>query len=128
MNLVVFHGNLGRDPESRVLNSGDTVTSFSLAVKGRRKDDGPMWVRVSVWGKQGDTCKSFLHKGSGVIVYGNLSYDLETGGPRIWESNSGPRSSFDMVASRVEFVGGRVSASEAPVDNPVEEEEDSIPF
>ena len=131
MNLLILHGNLGRDPESRTLPSGDTVASFSLAVKGRNKDDGPLWARVSVWGKQGDTCMKYLRKGSEVIVTGSLSYDLATGGPKLWESNTGEtKSSFEVFAQRVEFAGGKPASGSQDTETRREEvvEDDSIPF
>ncbi len=46
VNKVILIGNLGRDPETRRMNSGDAVVSFSLATteswrdkaSGERKD------------------------------------------------------------------------------------------
>ena len=31
VNKVIIMGNVGQDPESRVMNSGDTVTTVSIA-------------------------------------------------------------------------------------------------
>ena len=43
VNKVILVGNLGRDPESRSLPSGQPVVNFSLATSRRYKDrDGKM--------------------------------------------------------------------------------------
>ena len=38
VNKVIIVGNIGRDPETRVLPSGDALTNISVATSDRYKD------------------------------------------------------------------------------------------
>ena len=107
---VVIVGNLGGDPEMRYTPSGQAVTNFSIATN-RRWSDGQgntqeetVWFRVSVWGKQAETCNQYLSKGRQVLVEGRLRSDPETGGPRIWTDQNGQaRASYELTALEVKF-------------------------
>jgi single-strand DNA-binding protein len=86
MNLGIFSGNLGRDPEMRQTNN-DSVLSFSIGVKtGNRDTDQTMWVDCSMWGKRGQAVQPYLRKGSRVTVSGSLKLDTyqdkATGAPK----------------------------------------------
>ncbi len=73
-NKLIIIGNLGRDPETRMLPSGDNVATFSVATTERSKNgDVTTWFRVSAFGKLADTCQQYLHKGSYVYIEGALS-------------------------------------------------------
>ena len=67
VNKVIVIGNLGANPEVRILpNSGQNVANFSLATTARFKDrNGDQqkrteWHRVVAFGKLADTCQQFL--------------------------------------------------------------------
>ena len=137
-------GNLGSDPEMRYTPSGQAVTNLSVATN-RRWTDGngqqheeTAWFRVSVWGKQAETCNQYLSKGRQVLIEGRLTPDRESGGPRIWtDQNGNARSSYEMTALEVRFLGGRgegnhfdnSSSSGSPREAPeVGITEDEIPF
>ncbi len=78
-NKLVIIGNLGRDPETRLLPSGDNVATFSVATTERGKNgDVTTWFRVSAFGKLADTCQQYLHKGSYVYIEGGLSQNEYT--------------------------------------------------
>ena len=111
---VVIVGNLGRDPEMRYTPSGTAVTNLSVATNQRwtgadgQPQDETTWFRVSVWGKQAETCNQYLSKGRQVLVEGRLTPDRETGGPRIWTDQEGnTRASFEIRAFEVKFIGSR---------------------
>jgi single-strand DNA-binding protein len=115
VNKVILVGNLGRDPEVRYLPSGQSVANFSLATTERFKGrDGQMkdqteWHNIVVYGKQAETCGQYLKKGRQVYVEGRLT-------TRQWEAKdgSGKRSRTEVVALRVQFLGGRGAAAGAP--------------
>ncbi|KAF0106851.1 MAG: single-strand binding protein [Anaerolineaceae bacterium] len=81
LNRVQLIGNLGKDPESRFTPTGKKVAHFSLAVNNRWKSaEGEMkeyteWVNVEAWGRLGEICQQYLHKGSLVYVEGRLKTD-----------------------------------------------------
>ena len=60
VNKVILIGNLGRDPETRYLPSGDAVTNISIATTEKWKDkaSGEMkeateWHRIAFFGRYG---------------------------------------------------------------------------
>jgi single-strand DNA-binding protein len=78
-NKLIIIGNLGRDPETRLLPSGDNVATFSVATTERSKNgDVTTWFRVSAFGKLAETCQQYLHKGSYVYIEGALSQNEYT--------------------------------------------------
>lgn len=136
---LILVGNLGGDPESRFTPSGQQVTNFSMAVNNNWTDQSTgevheetIWFRVSVWGKQAESCNQYLSKGRQVLVEGKLTFDKETGGPRIWQDQNGKsRASFEINAFDVRFLGSASGASSngSSRQQPVEElVEDEIPF
>ena len=83
MQTIILTGNVGKEPEQRSTQSGDSVTSFSLAVRQGFKRDAPtVWFRCSVWGKRGDTVKEHLRKGSKATVIGELAIGEYQGKPQ----------------------------------------------
>jgi single-strand DNA-binding protein len=89
-NQVLITGRLGKDPEIRRLNNGDSVASFSVAVgeswkdknSGERKEKTE-WVNISVFNDNlVKIAESYLKKGSRVLVQGKLK-------TRKWQDQSG---------------------------------------
>ena len=115
---LILIGNLGKEPEMRYTPSGQPVTTLSVATNRRYSgaNGQPVketaWFRVTVWGKQAETCNQFLHKGSKVLVEGRLTPDPDTGGPRVWENNGKHGASYEVTASTVRFLSGREDGEE----------------
>jgi len=137
-HTLIIVGRLGQDPEMRYMPNGQAVTNFSVASdRSYRNAGGEMvkvttWFRVSVWGKQAESCNQYLNKGSMVLIEGTLNPDKDTGRPRIWTSADGRSgSSYDVNAQTVRFLstrgGGQDSSSESDSEAP-EVDEDNIPF
>jgi single-strand DNA-binding protein len=117
---VILVGNLGRDPEMRYTAGGQPVTSFSIATNRRYTDssgqtvDETTWFRISVWGKQAESCKQYLTKGKQVLVEGRLIADKATGGPRVFQRQDGTNgASFEVTADTVRFLGQKQGGGEA---------------
>ena len=79
VNKVIIVGNVGRDPETRYMPSGDAVTNISVASSDRYKDKqtGEMketteWHRVAFFGKLAEIAGQYLKKGSQVYCEGRL--------------------------------------------------------
>jgi len=104
LNKVMLIGNVGSDPEMRYTPNGKAVTSFRMATNyryvgsdGERREETE-WFRVSVWGKQAESCNQFLSKGRRVYVEGRLH-------SRSWEGQDGQmRTSLEVSANRVIFL------------------------
>ncbi len=83
MQTLIITGNVGKDPEQRSTQSGDSVTSFNVAVRQGFKRDAPtVWYRCSVWGKRGDTIREHLRKGMKATVVGELTIGEYQGKPQ----------------------------------------------
>jgi single-strand DNA-binding protein len=79
VNKVIIVGNLGRDPETRYMPSGDAVTSIAVATTDTWKDktsgekkEQTEWHRISFFGKLAEIAGQYLKKGSQVYVEGSL--------------------------------------------------------
>ena len=80
VNKVILVGNLGRDPETRRMNSGDSVVSFSLATTESWKDkatgerkDRTEWHNIVIFNENlGRIAEQYLKKGSKVYLEGQL--------------------------------------------------------
>jgi single-strand DNA-binding protein len=113
VNKVILIGNLGRDPEVRYLPSGNPVANFSIATsesytdRNGTKQDRTDWHNIVVYGKQAELCGQYLKKGRQVYIEGRISY-------RNYEAKdgSGKRYVTEIVAQRVQFLGGRGGAVE----------------
>src|SRR5215470_567253 len=80
VNKVILVGNLGRDPETRRMTSGDPVVNLSIATSetwrdkssGERKEKTE-WHRVVIFNKNlAEVAEKYLRKGSKVYVEGSL--------------------------------------------------------
>ncbi len=105
LNKVMLMGNLTRDPEVRHTPKGTAVGDLSLAINQSYKaQDGQLreevcYVDVVTWGRQAETCKEYLTKGSPVFVEGRLQLDQ-------WETKEGEkRSRLRVRAERIQFLG-----------------------
>ena len=131
---VIIAGNLGSDPEMRFTKNGTAMTRFSVATNRKfGGNDLTNWWRVTVFGKQAETCNQYLQKGRGVLVEGTLSSDESSGGPAVWQRSDGTyAASFDLVADRVQFMsaGEKVSTGGSGnyVPNVPDDHNDEIPF
>jgi single-strand DNA-binding protein len=137
---IIIVGNLGRDPEMRFLPSGQGVTNFSVATSRKYTNsdnqlvDETTWFRISVWGRQAETCNQYLRRGSRVLVEGRMRPDPATGGPRIWTRQDGTAgASFEVTASIVKFLSSRGETESYPQSGefgagPPDAGDDDIPF
>ena len=102
---LIIIGNLGSNPEMRFTPSGDPVTTFSVATSRKYGEkDETTWFRVSVWGKQAESCNTYLSKGSKVLVEGRLKSNAD-GNPRVYERKDGTWSaSYEITAESVRFL------------------------
>lgn len=112
MNFIHIAGHLGADPEVRFTSSGKKVTTMKVATRSRRGKGGEditIWWRVTIWGEQFDKMISFLKKGSGVMVYGDIHK------PEIFTDREGkPQVSLDITAVHIEFSPfGKPGSSQA---------------
>lgn len=138
VNKAIVMGNLTRDPETRTLPSGQTVTSFSLATNrfwtdkesGEKKKQAE-YHNIIAWGRLGEISQKFLKKGGLVYIEGRLQ-------TKNWQDPQGNKKTrTEIVAEMLQFgpkSGGdgikqsekEKPSEESPVSDEINVEE--IPF
>jgi len=138
VNKAILIGNLGGDPELRYTPSGMAVCNFSIATteKWRDKQTNEMkestnWHRIVLWGKQAETAKQYLTKGSPVYIEGRIQ-------TRSWDDNGVKKYITEIIGQRLQFLGRRTGEAaaegdappppEADAAPPLTEEDDDLPF
>lgn len=106
VNKVILVGNLGADPETRYMPSGDAITTIRLATTDRYKDksgekqEKTEWHRVVFFGKLAEIAGEYLKKGRPVYVEGSLR-------TREWEKDGVKRYTTEVVANEMQMLGSR---------------------
>src|SRR3989304_804197 len=114
VNKVIIVGNLGRDPETRYLPSGEAVTNISIATTDTWKDkttgekkEATEWHRVAFFGRLAEIAGEYLKKGSQVYVEGSLR-------TRKWQDKEGKdRYTTEIRADVMQMLGWRAGGGEA---------------
>lgn len=78
-----FIGRLGKDPETKYFQSGNSVTTCRIAINkpGAKRDDGqePDWFKVEAWGEPGLSLADTMKKGDLLEVSGRVKTETWTG-------------------------------------------------
>ena len=108
VNKVIILGNLGADPESRFVPSGDAICNIRVATSETWKDkqtgerkEATEWHRISFYDKLAEIAGQYLRKGSQVYVEGSLR-------TRKWTDKDGQeRYSTEIRADVMKMLGGK---------------------
>ena len=125
LNRVFIIGRLTRDPEMRHTQTGTACANFSVANNKTWTQNGEKKEQVSffnciAWGKLGELICQYQKKGSQVAVEGRLQQ-------RSWDDQNGnKRSSVEIVAENVQFLGGKEETQTNDSVNPFSD--DDLPF
>ena len=109
INSLTFTGRVGSIFAVKKYN-GSSLLEFTVAVRSNYKNKSgeydTQWFRCKIWDKpEGNyvsLMSSQLVKGSAVTVCGQLEFDPQTGGPRLYLSKDGTmKSDFSVVCRDV---------------------------
>ncbi|HEV2126404.1 MAG TPA: single-stranded DNA-binding protein [Chloroflexota bacterium] len=136
LNKVMLIGNVGRDPEMRYLQSGEPVTTFSVATNRRwtgsdgQQHEETEWHNVVAWRKLAEQCNEYLNKGRKVYIEGSLktrSWDDQATGQKKYRTEIVAQSMV-MLDQRQTQEGGfeREDRGGGPGDIPIDL--DDTPF
>ena len=108
VNKVIIAGNLGRDPETRYMPSGDAMTSIAVATTDSWKDkttgekkEQTEWHRISFFGKLAEIAGQYLKKGSQVYIEGSLRTRKYT------DKDGVEKYSTEIKADTMQMLGSR---------------------
>lgn len=145
MNSVELIGRLVRDPDVRYTSGSQTaVATFTIAIDRPQRQDGGEkqadFPRITVFGRQAETCEKYLKKGRMVAIQGRI----QTG--QYQNKNGDTVYTTDVVANRVEFIdwgnqqGGQSfqrsndyqqapsqAPAQAPQSQPAAQQDDDMP-
>lgn len=132
VNKTIVVGNVGKDPEVRILPSGDAVCNFSVATTDKWKDkssgeikEATEWHRMAAFGKLGEICGKYLKKGSQVYTEGKLQTRKYT------DASGIEKYSTEIRIEIMQMLGGKPSEnsmSNPPVSRELPDMEDDAPF
>ena len=119
VNKVIIVGNLGRDPETRYMPSGDAMTTIAVATTDSWKDktsgekkEQTEWHRITFFGKLAEIAGQYLKKGSQVYVEGSLRTRKYT------DKDGVEKYATDIRADTMQMLGSRQGAGGgAPMDD-----------
>jgi single-strand DNA-binding protein len=107
LNKVQIIGNLGADPESKYLTSGDMVVNLSLATTEKWKDkqtgepkEKTEWHRISFFGRAAEVIAEYCRKGDSIYIEGSLQ-------TRKYEKDGQTHYATDIKGRNFQFLGGR---------------------
>lgn len=107
VNKVIIVGNLGRDPETRYMPSGDAIANIAVATsyKTKAKDGGEAkelteWHRISFFGRLAEIVGQYLVKGSSVYIEGRLQTRKYT------DKDGIERYATEIIAENMQMLGG----------------------
>lgn len=117
MNIVALIGNVASQPELRYTSAHRAVCSFRLAISrpdGKQAD----FLTIVTWERQAEVCNEYLAIGRRIGVEGRLHHST-------WEAEGTKRSRVEVIASRVQMLGGprpQVEPTGAPTGVPESDE------
>lgn len=108
LNKVILLGNVGKDPETRYMPSGEALCTFSMATtevwkdKQGQKQERTDWHRVEFFGRQAEVAAEYLKKGNPVYIEGRVQYDQ-------WDDKQTGEKKYStkIKGDRLQLLGGR---------------------
>ncbi|MGI4867569.1 MAG: single-stranded DNA-binding protein [Janthinobacterium lividum] len=107
VNKVILVGNLGKDPEVRHLEGGNSVANFTLATNEYYKDkqgarvERTEWHNISAWRGLAELAEKYLKKGSQVYIEGKLRTR------QYQDKDQQTRYITEIIAEEISLLGGR---------------------
>lgn len=113
-NKVTLIGRISTDLELRYTGSNKAYCRFNLAVN--RMNEGTDFIPVTVWGKPAENLVQYQSKGSLILVDGSISMSNYT------DKDGNNRTSFEIMTSNVQFLGGKKTNNDEITTEQVEED------
>lgn len=113
VNVVIFEGNLTRDPELKYIQAGKAVVQVTLAANEKFGErETVTFVDVTFWEKTAEIVAEYAVKGSKMTVEGRLKQDT-------WEDKDGnKRSKVCITATRMHLGAKPNSAKKDEPQDP----------
>ena len=114
VNRVIIIGNVGQDPETKFLPSGEAVTNLSVATSETWKDkqngerkERTEWHKVVAFGRLAEIISEYARKGSKLYLEGSLR-------TRQWEKDGQKHYTTEIVAKEMQLLDRREGGADKP--------------
>jgi len=106
VNKVILVGNVGKDPEVRLLDGGTSVASITLATseKGYKTKTGvdipekTEWHNIVAWRGLAEIAEKYIKKGSQIFVEGKIV-------TRKWDKDGVAQYRTEIIAENIQLLG-----------------------
>lgn len=138
LNKVMLLGNLGADPELKVLQGGQSVLRLRLATtetyldKNNQRQERTEWHSISIWGKRGEALSKFISKGARLYIEGGIrTSSYEKDGEKRYKTEINATNVILCDAKGAALRRERADNNKAPQQNDMPDEfgdDSEIPF
>ena len=119
INKVIILGRVGKQPETRFMQSGAAVTSFSVATSekwtdkatGEKRED-TTWHNVTAFAKLGEVVAQHVNKGDQIYVEGKIKIEE-------YEKVGVKKVAVKVIADKIDFIGGKQDSQDDKARKPV---------
>lgn len=123
VNKVILIGNVGKDPEVKHLENGNTLAKFSLATsevyknKENEKVTSTEWHNIIIFSRLAEIVEKYVKKGDALYLEGRIR-------TRSYEDKDGVKKYItEIIANNMQMLGGGKSDNSASYDNSQSENE-----
>lgn len=108
VNKVTLLGNVGKDPEIKLLPSGTAVANLTLATSERTKDkagewqDRTEWHNLTAYQRTAEIIRDYVKKGSKIYVEGRIQ-------TRSWDDQASGQKRYrtEIIVNELVLLSGR---------------------
>jgi single-strand DNA-binding protein len=107
VNKVILIGNVGKDPDTRHLEGGNTVSKFSLATsevyknKVGEKITNTEWHNIVLWKGLAEIAEKYVRKGSQLYIEGRIRTRSYT------DQEGNTKYTTEIIADSMQMLGKR---------------------
>lgn len=117
LNKVVLQGRIANDLETKVISSGTSVLSFTIAVERNysksNADRETDFIDCVAWGKRSEFISAHFSKGDPILIEGEMR-------TRKWQDPNGQnRKAVEVLVIDTQFCGSKRKAEVQPASNTV---------
>ena len=113
INKVILVGHVGKEPETKALQSGESLTSFSLATSEKYKDkpsgqfrEATEWHNITCFGKLSEIATKLVTKGTQLYIEGKIKTNKYT------DKAGVEKYSTNIVVSSLQLLGSKEPSKE----------------
>ena len=121
MNSVNLIGRVTKDIELKVTQSGNSVTSFTLAVQ--RDKDNADFINCVAWNKTAEVLNNYVSKGHRIALNGRIQ-------TRTYDDNNGRKVYvMEVVANRIHLLEKKeTNTNQVEANNGFRIDDEDLPF